>query len=233
MVRSFMNLPVMVLVLCSVIGIANASPVEYTVSASDDVTLSYYWAWPALNGSYGASPTGSTLECSYYHYQGYTSNYRFGALKFDLSQLPAGEVVSAKLRFYANSSESAPSIYYSHDDSWTQNSVSYHANPSNDITLFSNYPYWTNITDQWVEIPLSLLEWDASADLTDGAATMKFYPYGNEYTGYQNTSSFRSMEYGSGEFAPQLVVTVLPVPEPATLSLLGIAGLAILRRRRG
>jgi hypothetical protein len=85
----------------------------------------------------------------------------------------------------------------------------------------------------WVEVKVesigSVVNWylnDALIDTYDNSGG--FYTAGNVFLGA--TDPFNSSNAGGGTIIDNVVVSA--VPEPASLSLLGAAGLALLRRRR-
>lgn len=147
-------------------------------------------------------------------------------LKFDVSWLADKTIVSAKFGIYLNafSNYSDPSLQLSHiGDGWAENTLTW----NNSQTLASGA---TAIgTDEQVD-GLRYYEWDVFptwnyADLTDG------------FTSYMLTVADESVNnyayFNSSEnAASQPYLHIEYVPEPATLALITLGGLAALRRRR-
>lgn len=217
-------------VAVSVLAIMSTAAIAGTtiqLSATDDVHLTYWWDWPAVNAVKGANPTSATMTSYYYHNQGYRTNYQFCLAKFDLSSVPDDFVVeSAALKLFVKDGDSCPDVYWREDD-WSESAISYDGAPASNGLIVNRVEWTQTLTDQWVSLPIDLSLWTYATDLADNALSVSLNPVGS-YGG--NTAEFATKEYPGGEYAA--VLEISGVPEPTTLGLLLTGGIGLVRRRR-
>ncbi len=102
--------------------------------------------------------------------------------------------------------------------SWGPNSDSTFS-PTNDGGVAANGSTWGPTGANWTVWTVT----DIVADWAGGTPNYGFFQVGNNY-------SWKMSEFGS-QYQPVLFIDYTPAPEPATLTLLALGGLAIVRRR--
>ncbi len=91
--------------------------------------------------------------------------------------------------------------------------------PANDGGLTSTSKQWGSGGANWTVYTVT----DIVSDWASGSPNYGFYQVGNNY-------NWKTSESGS-QYQPVLFIDYTPAPEPVTLALLALGGLAIVRRR--
>lgn len=194
------------------------------------------------NNNYGTVTTVRTKNAV----QGTSELFRKGYLRFDLSEV-AFPIEDAFLQLTTDNDSSAIdfNVYGLNDlhagESWGETTITYANAPANTSVAENSNGITSDaaLLGTFSGAPLGAIAEFSSADFinfllqdTDGLVTLiitRADPPDPVYGG--PIDYFRSKDYGNGEYAPQLLLS-LQVPEPATLSLLGLGALALVRRRR-
>lgn len=153
------------------------------------------------------------------------------ALEFDISSLPpAGyEITAANLVLYASDSNQMVAVH-----GQTGNG----AIESGDFTFDGHIRDFDPVSDPGLEPAENVI--DVTAFIQAAAAGPAPYVvfqlrelHNQEFNSFLSTdNSIWSLPGGPFDPRPRLDVTTAPIPEPATLSLLGLGGLGVLMRRK-
>jgi hypothetical protein len=176
------------------------------------------------------------VACPSYSYQ------RTSVLKYDqLPDIDAGEVVSARLglnlkTLYSPNSYDLGVLVRAAKQSWDGSTLTWNNAPfgSDKKEYGVNYDWenldTTTVTDTqdawfWWDVTPAVVGWLNGSLANNGLLIVpKFQDSVTNKTTYQFGAA------GNGDIAPQLEITY--TPEPATMGLLSIGGLALLRRKR-
>jgi len=154
-------------------------------------------------------------------------------VQFDLSGIPAGQtIVSAVFTLYnevgapwSANPAGDPMNIYAVTQTWSETAVTWNNQPTLGATVYA--------TSNANPGSLESVMWDVT-DLVqawyDGAIANNGLEIRSSGTNQLHFLS--SNEQAPGTFGPNLAITYGPVPEPATMALLAVGGLAPLIRRR-
>lgn len=175
------------------------------------------------------------VSCPGYSYQ------RTSVLKYDqLPDIEAGEVVSARLglnlkTLYSPNTLDLNVLVRAAKQSWDGSTLTWNNAPfGNDKMEYGVNIDWENldtttVTDTqdawfWWDVTPAVEGWLDGSLANNGLLIVpKFGNGGNNWTVYQFGAA------GDGDIAPKLEITY--TPEPATMGLLSLGGLVLLRRR--
>lgn len=216
-------------VCVAALGAGTAMAVEVVISPpTDDV----YIDSTAPNTNYNYTPENTKLIARH-SYIGPSDTHSI--LKFDLSAVPdSATITSATLNMYCRGfcNELVFAYRMDHDD-WSENTATWNSySPyfgdklqldARQVTVI-NYdpPYW----EEW---DMSGMDWQN--DLDDNVLTVMLTAW-VESTNYYSPANMASKEYRDvSGIAYEPYLRIEYVPEPAMITMLGLAGLAMIRRR--
>lgn len=206
--------------------------VGFSASANADVILAE--ADAAVYNTEPDTPHGSN---SYIQtWTGYAGGQRGRSyLKFPMSGLPArSEVASLTLHLYQYSAGGfvpQVNLYHVANDSWAEGGLTWNNQPYPNPNPVDQLVDQQNIGNELGWKHFDLLAngiWDYDADVADGHLSLLLRS--NEGGDEQHTFYSLQEDVEPGDYRPYLELTL--VPEPATLGLLSIGGLAVISRRR-
>lgn len=149
-------------------------------------------------------------------------------LMFDLSAIPVSQSITAaalRLETFSYTLLSPPTIdaYYLEDDNWSESTLTWNNAPTN----FSSTAADTQLVDT------DEVFWTVTSDVSNAYGDNNIYSVvlklPSETPGTE--AIFYSKDLGFIDWSPYLMIQYQPIPEPATLILLGLGG-SILRKRR-
>jgi hypothetical protein len=220
-----MRLMRFVVAMLCVAGMANLAGAanSQALSASADGYMHREFRW----GDY--QPHGYFRD----HYYGSLStgysdgnNWNYPFIQFDMTALPATAVIqSAVLSIHATSAGAlspVPNVIGCNSDAWSDSSFSYDTvNDAGYFTVSSND--WSADTQtQWLSVELD--QWDSSADVLDGALSLRL-----------SNDSWYSYHSRESSYAPTLELVYIDssqVPTPTAAGMIGLIGVLAMRRRR-
>lgn len=201
-------------------GVAQASPVTVNTTGASDGAAQYYASWGGGSSSYTWSmvtdQTTATTSGSYSKFFASSTNY------YIVLNFPMVDVASHW--FDPNTFAATLDVYFEYASAGTK--LLFHHSGAGAATIHQDHTYGTVVTTFTQAGP----GW-ASFDVTSAVATALdndwdwvAFAFHRQEDGYSAVA--RTSEYEG--FAPSLTV----VPEPATMALLGVGGIAALLRRR-
>jgi hypothetical protein len=166
-------------------------------------------------------------------YAGYSAETTRTYLKFDLSAIPDGQsIVSAVLRLDTNYLSSSPvtgspviGAYYLDNDNWSESTLTWNNAPTN----FSMLPTNTQ------SISTGDVFWTVKSDVSQVYGDDDIYSVVMKLTHEVFAGAkagFWSKDAGTADTSPYLTIEYQPIPEPATLLLLTLGGLTVLRKKK-
>jgi hypothetical protein len=169
----------------------------------------------------------------------YTDQHQRALVKFDLSTLPAGSVVTrARFRWYnfgaswTTGVSPVVDLFHVADDTWSETNVTWNTQPSSGATLGQAS---VSLSQGWKgavirDTDLAILNWDPAGDLADGF--LSFVMVADFADGSRSFAGYAT-EIGTTH-APKLELTYEPgpVPEPTSVALFALGGLGVAIRRR-
>jgi len=168
----------------------------------------------------GAIGTALTLKMqSYNGTTAYYGNYTY--LKFDLSGVPDLDTVTkATLHVYVTTADTKPTIAQC-GENWTE-AMTWYTQPAAGAVLAGPTAWspWATGSWAWADLNLATGGWNYSADLADNVLALTL------------TVSNWSSDISSREGVHPAYLVIETIPEPATMALLGIGAVALIRRRR-
>ncbi len=166
-----------------------------------------------------------------------TLPYREGwiYLKFSLTSLPDDVVVTSAV-LYLMENGNLPnnsltvSTYAVTDDSWSASTLTWNNKPDTAATSTSDTVISTTANLQWYSWNITSLVSTNNAEADDILSVcLKENP---EQTTTDTWAMFVSTRDSNTSYYPYLVITYTNVPEPVTISLLGIGGIGLLFSKR-
>lgn len=158
----------------------------------------------------------------------YSGGIRRSYLMFNLFDIPEGQfIMSAVLRLDTSYfSPTAPVVgaYYLENDGWSESTLTWNNAPT-DFSIFAIDTQLVNIDEVFWTVTLDVIYAHKDDDIYSVVLKLPDEVYGAE-TGFWSKENF-----GIAALSPYLRIEYQPIPEPATILLLGLGGL-ILRKRR-
>ena len=186
------------------------------------------YSWNSKYGPSGYTAGGNSIGVYLYFGAPYGNDYTVGILEIPISSIIPGSLTAASLNVYSNGFGTG--YYYgSADIRWIAPTIPLTGNPvTDDVGSLINssaggYELWDSSRGQgagWFSFDVTA---NVQADLDAGRGFSTFVLNGSRET----SGSIRTAEYTG--FGAYIVATV---PEPSSTALLGLGGLALLRRRR-
>ena len=220
--RTYMQLGAAALFLALWTPFAGAD--MFTFYPTDDAMIRMY----SPDGNYGS---GDQMQVVNAYGAGGWKHYENDTLvRFDVSSIPVGTPITSAVlhlyfyRWHDNNPAGRPLTCYRLTSNWEETSVTWDTQPTR--VLEPSCVAAVPPSYDW-------MSWDLTDDVQAFVNDPGVNNYGwmildETYWGHYNipVTHFRSKEYGA--FVPYLTV----VPEPGTLSLFGLGGATLIRRRR-
>ncbi|MBN1555040.1 MAG: DNRLRE domain-containing protein [Phycisphaerae bacterium] len=218
-------------VVCAVVCVSLASTglssVTAVIQPTDDVCIDS--AFP--NKNYNNSTDNPKLIARH-SYIGPSDTYSI--LKFDLSEIPnSATILGATLHLYCLATcDEYVYAYRVSDDNWDENTVTWNTylpdttDPAKSTYLDTQRVYVPSNGDYWETWNLMALNWQA--DLADNLLTLMLTA-DPQSSHYYSPANMASKEYELGSKIPYIEIEY--TPEPASLTLMALGVMALLRRR--
>ncbi len=197
-----------------------------TLAPTDDTYVNQQWA---------ASSFGTAITMGIGYATGTPANRQgWIYLKFGLDSIPDGATITSATIYlykpYVNTNNDfIAGIYNVDNDSWTENTITWNNKPDTATTATDNQSI-TSANVQWYS-------WDVTTLVTSNningddilSLCLKENP---QQTTINTWTAFASSNYATLEYHPYITITYTNVPEPVTISLLGIGGIGLLFSKR-
>jgi|GEM_PF-2258068 len=203
-------------------GAVGSEAASIELEAIADAEAGYFHEWPAVNSQTWGNGSDVAMDAAQYN-GSYRDYYYYPYIKFDLSSLADDveiEGITLHLRSQYESYYKPVNVYRVTDDTWTESTLSYSNQPATGQLVGGTSDWAFDAVTLWADGSIVLEAAELAEDLADDVLSLRLInPTGS-------TATFQTRESG---YAPYLTVSY--IPEPATLSLLALGALALLRRK--
>lgn len=206
-----------IIILAGLAAALTAGAESFRADVTADAYVYYYWRWPSVNPTVRTYGSDTYLHVDSYVSSGISETHSTTYLKFDLSNLPAGSAVgSVTLHLQGSGRTQVANINYVGDDSWTESTLYYYSQPSNQVGVADTTSWIVDTNTYWMARSLNVEAWDISQDIADGQLGLRLY-YGG------GPADFTAREAGSAT-AAYLEIDYTPPPPPVTLEVVSAFG---------